>query len=119
MRRPYLTETEVKSLSLFDELCSDAMASSMEAADELLSEIWSSTKDPRRHVPRKMRATAYNRDRGQCRYCGVSILLKAPQSWMSAQADHVIPHSRGGKTVLANIWTACGPCNRSKTNKVW
>lgn len=120
MKRAHLTATEIETLDLFDALCEEALEDNFDTVDEVLAAVWAPTKDKKRHVPRAIRVTAYNRDGGKCRYCGVEVDLSAPGTpWLSAQADHVLPHSRGGKTVLANIWTACGPCNRSKSNKVW
>jgi hypothetical protein len=113
MKRPHLTATEIESLDLFDALCTEAMADNFAAVDAVLKTVWAPTKDKTRKVPRSLRVVAYNRDGGQCRYCRVTLPLSA------AQADHVIPHSRGGQTVAPNLWTACGPCNRAKSNKVW
>lgn len=118
-RRPHLKADEIESLNLFDAMCDDALADTFDKVDALLHQVWSTTKDPRRRVPRKMRIHAFIRDGGKCRYCSTSVPLRATRPWMSAQADHIIPHSRGGKTVIENIWTACGPCNRRKSNKVW
>lgn len=33
------------------------------------------------------------------------------------QADHIIPWSKGGKTILANLQILCSECNRYKSNK--
>jgi len=33
--------------------------------------------------------------------------------------DHVIPKSRGGLTVRANLIPSCGDCNLSKSNEAW
>ena len=33
------------------------------------------------------------------------------------EADHFIPHSKGGKTTICNGIALCGPCNRIKANK--
>lgn len=35
------------------------------------------------------------------------------------QTEHVVPISRGGWDVLANLRPACGPCNRRKHNKIY
>ena len=36
----------------------------------------------------------------------------------SIEADHFIPHSKGGKTDICNGIALCGPCNRIKANKL-
>lgn len=33
--------------------------------------------------------------------------------------DHVVPKSRGGLTVRANLIPSCGDCNLSKSNESW
>ena len=45
---------------------------------------------------------------GPCAYCGGEAL-----GW-----DHVMPLSRGGLNILANIVPACWPCNHKKGQKV-
>lgn len=48
---------------------------------------------------------------GLCAYC----LCLNPESW-----DHIVPVSKGGKTVPGNIVPACTPCNsRKKDLDVW
>ncbi|MCF8083013.1 MAG: HNH endonuclease [Deltaproteobacteria bacterium] len=54
------------------------------------------------------RQNIYARDKYHCQYCG----RKFPTEDLSY--DHVIPKSRGGKTVWTNIVTACLACNRKK-----
>jgi len=44
---------------------------------------------------------------GRCFYCGGEGRL---------EMDHVIPVSRGGRHVLANLVPACGTCNKRKHN---
>lgn len=51
------------------------------------------------------------RDRYQCQYCGV----KCRQQTISI--DHVVPRSKGGKTVWTNVVAACHTCNRKKANR--
>lgn len=42
------------------------------------------------------------RDNNRCRLCG---------STSNLQVDHIIPISRGGKTVDSNLWTLCDICH--------
>lgn len=57
------------------------------------------------------RQNVYYRDGGKCMYCG------EPVSRNSFTFDHVIPKSRGGKTVWQNIVCCCLQCNAKKDNK--
>lgn len=70
---------------------------------------------PRRHSPRtigaRLRSRVLIRDNCQCRMCGTSP-LKDPQ--VILQVDHILPWSRGGRTVLGNLQTLCAPCNGGK-----
>lgn len=50
------------------------------------------------------------RDDFRCQYCGD----KLPMSQLNY--DHVIPRSKGGKTVWENIVMSCYPCNDKKSN---
>ncbi|MFM0432359.1 DUF1376 domain-containing protein [Paraburkholderia aspalathi] len=66
---------------------------------EILSEAWAA-----------LRAEVFRRDDYTCQYC--------TERGGRLEADHVIPVSRGGQTALANLATACLPCNRSKGTKL-
>jgi len=48
------------------------------------------------------------RDKFRCQYCG-SKLAKSQLNY-----DHVVPRSKGGKTVWTNIVSACYGCNSTK-----
>ena len=61
----------------------------------------------RRAVPLTRRAI-FARDGGRCVYCD------AP----ATSIDHVIPRSRGGRTLWTNVVTACGSCNLIKGNRL-
>lgn len=63
------------------------------------------------HV-RYSKSNIFLRDGYTCQYCGVDGLTKK-----TATLDHVIPSSKGGKSVWENAVTACGPCNARKGNK--
>ncbi len=59
---------------------------------------------PARH-PAFTRFNVFLRDRFECQYCG------APED---LTFDHVVPRSRGGRTVWENVVAACAPCNLAK-----
>ncbi|MDE3115798.1 MAG: HNH endonuclease [Pseudomonadota bacterium] len=59
---------------------------------------------PARH-PAFTRFNLFLRDRFECQYCG------APED---LTFDHVLPRSRGGRTVWENVVAACAPCNLAK-----
>ena len=54
------------------------------------------------------RINVMTRDKFRCQYCGHRL----PMSKLNY--DHVVPRSRGGRTVWENIVTACYPCNDRK-----
>ncbi len=51
------------------------------------------------------------RDRFTCQYCAVVCTMN------TITIDHVLPRSRGGKTVWDNVVAACHPCNRRKADR--
>jgi 5-methylcytosine-specific restriction endonuclease McrA len=61
----------------------------------------------RRKITRK---AVLARDAWTCQYCG------SQRSGLTV--DHVIPRSRGGKSVWENIVASCAPCNRRKGNRL-
>jgi len=58
------------------------------------------------------RQNLFLRDRFTCQYCGK--ILKNPKD---RTIDHVIPKSRGGKTVWTNVVLCCKKCNLKKGNQ--
>lgn len=110
-----LTKTEAKSLELVAKLTAHpdaAMAFNHVSTVKVIGWTLSRTIDSRRRFTDAQRATLYARDNGRCFYCGDA----AGSDW---QADHVLPHSRGGQTVLENGVVACAACNNAKSDKVW
>ena len=61
----------------------------------------------RRKITRK---AVLARDSWTCQYCGMSK--------PGLTVDHVIPRSRGGKSVWENIVASCASCNRRKGNRL-
>jgi len=64
-----------------------------------------------KHRIKFSRVNVFSRDKYTCLYCGVQ------PGTTNLTYDHVIPRSRGGKTVWDNIATACIRCNSKKSNK--
>lgn len=62
-----------------------------------------------------LRRKILERDNYTCRYCGNSI-YKEPN--LLLEVDHIIPVSKGGKTVVNNLQTLCWKCNKQKSNKI-
>jgi 5-methylcytosine-specific restriction endonuclease McrA len=58
------------------------------------------------------RANLFVRDTYACQYCGKSVRASKERS-----VDHVIPRSRGGKTVWSNVVLCCKKCNLKKGSK--
>lgn len=57
------------------------------------------------------RFNVYLRDEWHCQYCGM------PRHTQELTFDHVIPRSRGGRTIWSNIVAACHSCNVRKGDK--
>ncbi len=66
---------------------------------------------PRRLPLPLSRRTVLARDMYTCQYCG------GQPGRQQLTVDHVIPRSRGGKTIWENVATACGSCNRRKGDR--
>ena len=62
---------------------------------------------PRRYV-RFSRFNIFARDQNLCQYCGRQF----PRSELNL--DHVVPRSKGGKSVWKNVVCSCLRCNRLK-----
>ena len=72
-------------------------------------EIWNSLcRVERGKVTNKLRFYVYNRDGNRCVHCG---------SRENLEVDHIIPISKGGKTVVSNLQTLCHRCNVEKGAK--
>ena len=55
----------------------------------------------------------YQKQKGFCASCNKKFLIN------QMQADHIIPWSQGGSTVLDNLQMLCIDCNRRKSNKFY
>ncbi|WP_369292794.1 HNH endonuclease [Variovorax sp. J22R115] len=61
-----------------------------------------------RSIPHSMRFQVLRRDGFACRYCGRG----APD--VKLHVDHVVPWSKGGRSAVENLRTACEACNLGK-----
>lgn len=66
--------------------------------------------------PAYVRAT-FIKDDFTCQQCGLHP-MRGDRPWLPdislLECDHTIPLARGGETVMANLQTLCGACNREK-----
>ena len=69
-------------------------------------------KTPRTYIPAKLKRAVIKRAQGRCEYCQ----CRADHARETFAAEHIIPISRGGKTVLENLALACSACNGHKYN---
>ena len=70
-------------------------------------------KDPQRLFTYEQRRAIFRRDNGVCQ---VKIKCDGVKcEWDNWQADHIIPWSKGGKTVVENGQVSCVPCNLAKS----
>ena len=60
-----------------------------------------------------MRYDVLRRDGFRCVLCGMSS-----KDGAMLHVDHIIPVSKGGKTVMSNLRTLCEKCNIGKSNKI-
>lgn len=68
-----------------------------------------------RRVPLRYRYQVLLRDRFRCVLCGGS---PATTPACELHVDHMIPFSKGGRTILENLRTLCAPCNLGKGDLV-
>ena len=62
-------------------------------------------------IPDSLRYRVLKDAKGRCALCG------ATKNESVLDVDHIVPRSRGGKTVYENLQVLCSKCNRSKGNK--
>lgn len=72
-------------------------------------------KEQRTLMTKKLREFIKKRDDFTCCNCGNSTYAEPN---LLLEIDHIIPVSKGGRTVEDNLQTLCWKCNRSKSNKI-
>ena len=78
------------------------------------------TKDERRAFNEAERIKIYRRDNGLCQAClgEGKPEIEARVTWSEYDADHVIPHSKGGISLVENAQVLCRHHNQQKGNRV-
>ncbi|NWG24696.1 MAG: HNH endonuclease [Pseudorhodoplanes sp.] len=74
------------------------------------------TRDDRRAFNEAERILIYRRDNGRCKRCEAEGKpdKECIVSWIEYDADHVVPHSKGGQTSVTNAQVLCRYHNQSK-----
>lgn len=73
------------------------------------------TRRTPRDINERLRFKVLKRDNFKCVYCGKS---PATDSNVELHVDHIIPWSKGGKTVIENLQTSCSKCNLGKSDLI-
>lgn len=69
-------------------------------------------KDQRKLLTKELRKEIVERDNYTCQLCG-----KYMPDEVGLHIDHIIPISKGGKTVKTNLQVLCSKCNGRKSNR--
>lgn len=62
-----------------------------------------------------LRESIKSRDGYTCKTCQISV---ADEPHLLLEVDHIIPVSKGGLSIEANLQTLCWKCNRTKSNRL-
>lgn len=70
------------------------------------------SKNQRRLLTKELRNKIMIRDNYTCQICG-----KYMPDEVGLQVDHIVPVSKGGRSISSNLQVLCSKCNGSKSNK--
>ena len=71
------------------------------------------SKNQRKLMTKELRKKIMVRDHHTCQSCG-----KYMPDEVGLHIDHIVPVSKGGKTVPSNLQVLCSKCNGNKSNKL-
>jgi hypothetical protein len=88
----------------------DVKACLEQLMNQMILKSQAETLDPQRFFTREQRDEIYAKSGGRCADpdCGIEITTT------NFHADHVVPHSSGGRTEVENGQALCTACNRRK-----
>ena len=69
-------------------------------------------KNQRKPMTKALRKEIMLRDNYTCQICG-----KYMPDEVGLHIDHIIPVSKGGKTIVSNLQVLCSKCNGKKSNR--
>ena len=85
----------------------------MEKHDYYVTLNNSQRADQRKALSKELKDFIKNRDNYTCQICG-----KYMPDEVGLEIDHIIPVSKGGKSIPDNLRVLCSKCNRKKGNKI-
>ena len=71
------------------------------------------SKEQRKLMTKELREKIAYRDNYTCQICGKTMF-----DGVGLQIDHIIPVSKGGKSVPSNLRVLCSKCNGKKSNRI-
>ena len=71
------------------------------------------SNNQRKLMTKELRDRVAMRDHYRCQKCG-----KYMPDGVGLHIDHIVPISKGGKSVLSNLQVLCSKCNGAKSNKI-
>lgn len=71
------------------------------------------SKNQRKLITKELKERIKKRDNYTCQVCG-----KYMPDEVGLHIDHIIPVSKGGKSIPSNLQVLCSKCNGSKSNKI-
>lgn len=69
----------------------------------------------KRKIPLQLRFNVFRRDGFRCVCCGRS---PSTSPGLELHCDHIVPWSKGGRTILENLQTLCAECNIGKGDRM-
>ena len=94
----------------FDELCDGLRSAQDIQARRSTAEALRARE--RSLMTSRLRVSILRRDDYRCKMCGASR-----DEGVNLHVDHIVPVSRGGRTLPENLQTLCQPCNLGKSNR--
>lgn len=75
------------------------------------------TKDKKRFFPQEWRRQLWSKQDGKCAISGEAISITDVENGEIVHIDHIVPHSKGGQTIMENAQLVYARYNLEKSNK--